>query len=949
MPTLKRMRKSGASLDSDSGAAFALASAAAADSAVAAAAARTLPGADDERDAYKADVHVDDSSQSSSASSSSDDYYPDDNVDDCPSEDGGGEGGVAVFPPGVPDTKSSFGGGRRTLRTAAHDRKPPAAGVAKPVATATQEKRKEEKKKTTTGGLKKGSDAAVDVIDLCSISSSSSSGGETANSDNHNIGAGKGDNDKGGSVLVKEEEEDDDAGSDDANDGKIRDRGEKKRYDGEDDDGEDEATDDTTLVGTHRVITLRTARYSIRLVAAFVRDMEAFPPPYGSSFKRDFFIHLWRRLKGQGVGGDAPPRRRRPRGGDRNGCRWRIESRESRDTLSLRDWAYVPPPRRRVGESGSGRRGEEVAGRDYHPSEVSVALCVLEDISTLDEVSDTYARQAHRFATILPILDRAVTDNVDFGEARRRVLGDDASAGTVGGGGRGCAVPGKSGTAADGVVGRPPRLCNRHNFGLDCSLLDDPYDLSDDGEDERGGSSPTDGTSADDGRDDPNEDECAICGDGGVLICCDGCSNAYHSRCLQIRPESLPDPWHCPRCCFKEEESVDTGDSNTNVQSLFDQPTAHAPVVDCEDSAKSNLLEVEPKVNMPLDILDDKFVWNLARIARVSCEGDKCNVTVRYEGWGSKWDVELPYPNRRLARVFTYTRQVRCFVSLLGSSKIEIGDKVNTPGHVDWTDAWPCKVSFRMPHHNRESARDFLRTEDKFFVQPYMAYALPAVQESMVHGGKWVDRSRLLPWKDLDVSNALNITQKICILQEISPSRGNTDGYVPALSSSQSSKSYCVIKDFCDAYQMAQSDWIQGYLPPNALSRGVLLTDEYLFFPNDVGSDPAVGCRYSGSLIPRKRGWGVANQNGQNRDATKVAFAPVPSLPSPIPILEKTHSNHGVRRLEVSKRWAPFLHVAGNDLFLGSYASQSEARRVVQLASAQSRRENCQGTAAGVR
>ena len=117
---------------------------------------------------------------------------------------------------------------------------------------------------------------------------------------------------------------------------------------------------------------------------------------------------------------------------------------------------------------------------------------------------------------------------------------------------------------------------------------------------------------------------------------------------------------------------------------------------------------------MPLDILDDDFTWNLARIVRVSYEDDKCYVTVQYEGWGSKWDVELPYPNERLARVFTYTRQVRGFVTLLGSNKVEIGDKTSIPGHLllknsdNWTDAWPCKVSFRMPHHNRESACDVL-------------------------------------------------------------------------------------------------------------------------------------------------------------------------------------------------------------------------------------------------
>ena len=49
--------------------------------------------------------------------------------------------------------------------------------------------------------------------------------------------------------------------------------------------------------------------------------------------------------------------------------------------------------------------------------------------------------------------------------------------------------------------------------------------------------------------------------------------------------------------------------------------------------------EVEPRVNMPLDILDDNFTWNLARIVRVSYEDDKCYVTVQYEGWGSKWDM----------------------------------------------------------------------------------------------------------------------------------------------------------------------------------------------------------------------------------------------------------------------------------------------------------------------
>uniref|UniRef100_A0A6J0T6Q0 Autoimmune regulator n=1 Tax=Pogona vitticeps TaxID=103695 RepID=A0A6J0T6Q0_9SAUR len=66
-----------------------------------------------------------------------------------------------------------------------------------------------------------------------------------------------------------------------------------------------------------------------------------------------------------------------------------------------------------------------------------------------------------------------------------------------------------------------------------------------------------------------NDDECAVCRDGGELICCDGCPRAFHLACLVPPLTEIPSgTWRCGSCSPGKAKQDKRNEEQSNTEPL---------------------------------------------------------------------------------------------------------------------------------------------------------------------------------------------------------------------------------------------------------------------------------------------------------------------------------------------------------------------------------------------
>jgi hypothetical protein len=168
---------------------------------------------------------------------------------------------------------------------------------------------------------------------------------------------------------------------------------------------------------------------------------------------------------------------------------------------------------------------------------------------------------------------------------------------------------------------------------------------------------------------------------------------------------------------------------------------------------------------MRIDMRDEYFIWSAARVQRIyhDDKGNPQTAKIRFEGWGEQWDEQVQVGSDRIAPLYTFTKEVKCFVTILPKkitrkpSKDQL-ESLPAGAVRNYSYVWPARLQVRMPHPVEEEddtvdqcleAENSLRAEPRLYFRPYLPHLLPKAVHLDNDGGAWLPaQTSVREWKD---------------------------------------------------------------------------------------------------------------------------------------------------------------------------------------------------------
>mmetsp|Transcript_52218 Transcript_52218/g.62888 ORF Transcript_52218/g.62888 Transcript_52218/m.62888 type:complete len:609 (-) Transcript_52218:153-1979(-) len=333
------------------------------------------------------------------------------------------------------------------------------------------------------------------------------------------------------------------------------------------------------------------------------------------------------------------------------------------------------------------------------------------------------------------------------------------------------------------------------------------------------------------------------------------------------------------------------------------------PIEDSTDESlveiESNIIGIKPQIGMRVDLRDNDNIWSPATVISVSTTSSgEYETNLRYDGWGPTWDETLTWPNPRIAQLFTYTKQVKCLVDWISKKKVKRSKRQDRKSQ-QMSSLWPCRVSFRMPHPGSKLAEDFLRLEVNVYVQPYGKKLPSEIIATLDNNYRWVNASRLRQWRFHD--------SKIKFLDGFKAAwkRGVEDEGTPGILPSKTFDCGSLLNERLRVKTLKGEVFYRGGFGTS--------NDKKQSMPPIVINDKLDGNveRSENAAGKVSKVINVLESSSENDAEDQVV------LPPPVQISDTLFSDDRVRKTPKTNQFTTSVSMAGNELFLGMYPSQS--------------------------